>query len=168
MKKIKNEQKKSAFTLIEILVSVTITGIIFSAVMVCFFVFFKMQEQTNVWRNLEKETHFTMMRIADKIRMHGVDYAQDNKIDQIFLKNNYVFEKKDENLYMNDEPLFSAQEILIKDVKFFISPEQDPNAGEKKFRVQPKVRMKISVQSKKIPDINFTLKTTISSRDYKF
>lgn len=169
-------KKNSGSTLIELLVATVIAGIIFASAMGAYFVFAKNTQKMNIWREVQKETHFAMIRMADKIRSHSIDFTgyegSGNCVTDInrtlCLGDGNFFKFEDENLKMNGAPLFSNQ-FKVEQIHFQISPTEDPfaNITNKALQVQPKVQIQIKISSRKIPDINFLVRTTISSRVYK-
>ncbi len=167
--------KLQGSTLIELLVATVIAGIIFTSAMGAYFVFAKNTQKMNIWREIQKETHFSMIRMADKIRSHSIDfseYSSGNCVTDVnrnlCLNNGYFFKFENENLKMNGSPLFS-KEFKVERIHFQISPNQDPftNITNKSLQIQPKVQIQMEISSRRIPDIKFLIRTTISSRVYK-
>jgi hypothetical protein len=167
--------KNSGTSLVELLVTTVVAGIIFSSAMGSYFVFAKSTQKMNIWREIQKETHFSMIRMADKIRSNSIDfpaYISGNCVidtnRNLCLSDNNFFEFKNENIEMNGAPLFSKQ-FKVERIKFQISPEKDPftNITQKELQIQPKVEIQIEISSRRDPKINFAIRTTISSRLYK-
>ncbi len=167
--------KRSGTSLVELLVTTVIAGIIFSSAMGSYFVFAKNTQKMNIWREIQKETHFAMIRMADKIRAHSIDfpaYDSGNCVTDVnrnlCLGGNNFFKFEDENLKMNGAPLFSNQ-FKVERIHFEVSPNLDPftNLTNKLVQTQPKVQIQIAISSRRNPDVNFAIRTTISSRVYK-
>lgn len=168
---------KPAFTLIEILVSMVIMAMIFSGTLYGFWKILEANARIDLSRQLQKEMHFAMIRMADKIRDYSIDYNaytsgpgkacenQDvNSPPSLCVKNNYVFSADTEVLKMNDAPLLSSR-FVTKKLYFSITPNTDPSdISNPQF--QPKVTIFLEAESKFLPDVSIPLQTTISSRIY--
>ena len=104
----KNVIKSKAFTLIEVLVAVVITGMVLSSVLLGYWQMVKVNHTINLSRQLQKEVHFAMVRMADKIRDYSIDYnaytnptgscgeqtiTSPSKLCIGNSNNNYIFEK---------------------------------------------------------------------------
>ncbi|MCK5460557.1 prepilin-type N-terminal cleavage/methylation domain-containing protein [Candidatus Gracilibacteria bacterium] len=176
-----SSQRKNGFTLVEVLVSIVISGMVLVSVMGSYWILMKTNQAAELSRNLQKETSFTLIRMTDKIRSLSIDYEayennsgklcenQNLQTEQIMLciKDNQIFEHKDGMLFMNDQPLFSSS-FEVETVYFSVSPSQDPfkNLAKKEFQLQPKVTIFLKVKAKLNPKIKFEIQTTISSRKY--
>ena len=167
----------AGISLIEVLVSIVIAGIIFSTVMVSYFSLIQTQQKTDIMRQMQKEVHFAIIRIADKIRANSIDYdaysgGRCSGIDlrssnKLCLGADNIFEVNGTRLMMNNSPLIS-EKFAIKKMYFYGSPTTNPvgNQGDKDSQFQPKVTIFLEVESLKDPSISMEVQTTISSRNY--
>jgi prepilin-type N-terminal cleavage/methylation domain-containing protein len=66
-------------------------------------------------------------------------------------------------------PLFSDN-FEVESLKFSFTPEKEPNKTgyEKEYQLQPKVNISMKVRSSLDHNVNFSLQTTVSARNYKF
>lgn len=179
--KTKNRRvKHKGFTLVEVLVALVISGMLLASVMGSFWVLMRANQRAQISRELQKETNFAIIRMADTIRNFAIDYEayqfgtgsiceslDINNCQNLCIKEN-EFEHKDENLFMNGQPLFSAKH-KVENVYFSIAPSQNPfeNLGDRQKQIQPRATIFIHVVSKNDPAIELEIQTTISSRKYK-
>ncbi|MDH3325075.1 MAG: type II secretion system GspH family protein [Candidatus Peregrinibacteria bacterium] len=176
--KIKPRRKVEGISLIEVLVSIVISGIVFSAVMVSYFSLIQTQKKADLMRQLQKEVHFAIIRIADKIRANSIDYSaySEGSCSAVDLRSSLklcigdgnVFELNGDRLLMNEAPLIS-QKFSINKLFFYSSPTSNPaeNKGDPSIQFQPKVTIYLEVESQLDPSIKMEVQTTISSRNYK-
>ncbi|HEY5713759.1 MAG TPA: prepilin-type N-terminal cleavage/methylation domain-containing protein [Candidatus Gracilibacteria bacterium] len=66
--------KNKGFTLIELIISIVIYGIIMTSVLASFWTLVKTRERADHFRNLEREVHFAMTRLSDTLRGNGINY----------------------------------------------------------------------------------------------
>lgn len=165
------------FTLIEILVSMVIMAMVFSGALYGFWKILEANARIDLSRQLQKEMHFAMIRMADKIRDYSIDYDayvsgsgkpcenQDvNSPLSLCVKNDYAFTMEDDVLKMNNAPLLSDK-FITETLNFSITPNTDPsNIANPQF--QPKVTIFLKAESKFLPDVSIPLQATISSRIY--
>ena len=169
------------FTLLEILVSMVIIAMVFSSALFGFWKMLETNARIDLSRQLQKEVHFAMIRMADKIRDYSIDYdayipssggkceTQDIASPQKLCVNDpsgdsYVFEVINGILKMNSAPLLSER-FLVSSLNFTITPSADPSKITN-TQLQPKVTIYIKAQAKNLPDISISIQTTISSRIY--
>lgn len=173
--------KNAGFSLIELLVSIVISGLVLSTVMAGYWTLVQAHHTTEIKRNMTQETTFALTRIADRVRTYSVDYEAYNSLPSpgtcatvsfsgseiLCLGQNNVFEKTGTQLLMNTQPLISPQ-FEVTMLNFQISPGQDPfqNISNKTAQLQPKVTILLETRSVKDPSLSFLLQTTISSRKY--
>jgi len=188
--------KVFGFTIIELLVSVVIFGIVMSLVLGSVWTMVKTREQATRFRNLQQELHFGMMKMADMIRAYGVDYAQHQAegvsldaqtqhlilghrvwgSEPLRLKINIGSDGDDTpaHININDVPLFSDRVQLKADEEgqiisyFQVVPEVDPfkNYGTAESQLQPRVKIYLVLQDRQYPNLEIPIQTTISSRKY--
>ncbi len=76
LKRINFKYQTKGFTLIEMLVSMVIVGIMLTLVMASYWTFLQTQQRMAVSRELQSEVRFAFNRYADKVRSSRVDYNQ--------------------------------------------------------------------------------------------
>jgi prepilin-type N-terminal cleavage/methylation domain-containing protein len=169
------------FTLIELVVSMVIAGIVFSAVMGAYVSLIQTNTRIDTLRQLQKEANFAMTRMTDKIRAFSVDYdahspsgsctfalsSAETRI--LCVQSGLKFEFKDKNLFMNEDPLFSER-FSLKEGFFRVTPEKDPSdLGNPQFQTKVMIFFELEYVSEKDPSLNFSLplQTTVSSRVYQ-
>ncbi len=169
----KSDKKVLGFTLIELLASIVIFGIVMSLVLGSLWTMVKTREQAVRFRNLQQELHFGMVKIADLVRAHGIDYAAHEKNgielssdfgnETLFLGHD-LFGSPDHplkleiigsedtpgNILVSGVPLFSEQVQLktdedsrFRDVKFRVIPEKDPFRNYARHEFQLQPRIEI-------------------------
>ena len=181
--KISTKSQKPAFSLIEIIITITISGIVFSSVLANFFIYIKQQNKIQVIREVNADTHFPLLRMSDKIRSFAIDYAKHKigkdrcptissfKVDRICLEKDYQFFLEDRVVQMKKgsktSPL-TSKNIIVDKLLFFVTPAENPftKTTQRQNRLQPKVTIFISARSVRLPEITQTMQTTISSRIY--
>jgi len=182
------QKKTSGVTLIELLVSMVIMGIIISLVLGSAWTMVKTQDQAAHFRNLQQEIHFSMSRISDLIRTYGIDYLNNDDLlnpvqeltlnGKIYGSDPIVLEIKssgnrEKSLFINDSPLLSTL-VKVKEIgidtlgEFTVSPKGDPftNYGNPEMQIQPRVEIFLVLQDIKYPHLEIPIQTTISSRKY--
>lgn len=177
--------KHSAFTLVELLVSMVISALLLTAVLGSFWVLMQTNQKNEISGRLQQQTNFALLRISDKIKNHSIDYEKAKNMTplpldlgtpqkQLLLNGNFEFKKTPDNLTMNGQPLFS-NEFKVTETFFWVSPSKDPldltqfttPLEQKKSQLQPKVTIVLQVESKRFPNISLDIQTTISSRKYQ-
>ncbi len=177
--------KVPAYTLIETLIAVTITSLILVTIMGTYWQMIKIENTTNLSRQLQKEVHFALIRMADKIRAYSVNYeayALDGNCGEVDIDSSHklclkgangtenIFEIAESTIKMNDAPLLSPK-FKVENISFSVSPTLDPfspsNLGTKETQLQPKVSIFLTAVARQNPKIKTTLQTTISSRIYQ-
>ncbi len=170
--------KHSAFTLVELLVSMVISALLLTTVLGSFWILMQTNQQNEESGRLQQQANFALLRISDKIKNYSIDYQKAETIipaldlgspqTQLYINGGFEFKKHGENLTMNGQPLFSPS-FRVKNALFWVSPKKDPftNIDIKDFQLQPKVTMVLQVESKKFPNIALDIQTTISSRKYQ-
>lgn len=152
------KSSNKAFSLIELLVGMTIGGIILTVVMTSYAAMSQTNLQLDAARQLQKETNFAVIRMADKIRNFPIESCDE---DEILLKNNHGKFAFSEKLRMDEQPLFS-ENIEVKEVSF-----KCEGVEENPAKLQPRVQIYLKVSSKKYPKISNWVQTTISSRIFE-
>ncbi len=173
--------KQRAFTLIEILVGIVISGMVLSSVLAASWQMIKMRQITDASRQLQKEMHFSLIRIADKIRSYSIDYnayevtGECNGVSilssqKLCVGDDNVFEIIDDKLTMNNAPLMSDI-FKVTNFVFKVTPTKDPslheNKADQEVQLQPKVTVYFRAEAKNLPQVHQVLQTTISSRVYR-
>ena len=161
--------RQSGYTLIELLVAITIGGIVLATVMGSFLALSKTQKQLDLTRQIQREINFATIRIADRVRSQALDYVRldADPSNHHFLpiegEEGFRFDPATEieQLFMNDAPLFSHN-LMVRDLKFTVS--EDPDTSH----LQPSVKIELRVSDRTTgaepPTVSIPLRTTISSR----
>lgn len=187
----REETVVKGFTLVEMVVSIVIMGIVLTAVLSAIGNFIQTSRTLDTMRHLQQETIFALNRMADKIRSHGIHYndyqaggaceitgASIGSASDICLGNGWKFFLDSDRVYIQksavgsstqEAPLFS-DDVKVTNLLFEVTPVEDPNAssswGEESLQKQPLVHISLSVQSAEKPALFFDIETSISSRVY--
>lgn len=157
--------RQTGYTLIELLVAITIGGIVLATVMGSFLSLSKTQQQLDITRQIQREINFATIRIADRVRSQSIDYEAVGQNNHHLLPIEegeiFVFDEDTHQLTMDGAPLFSHN-LMVQDVEFTVS--EDPHLSH----IQPWVRIELLVSDKveetEDPLVSIPLRTTISSR----
>ena len=153
--------RKGGFSLIELLVAITIGAIILTVVMGSYAAMVKTSLRLDIARQMQKEINFAAIRIADRVRNFSIDLEGSDSETLLTQRNEDVFEflpiKKE--LMMNGQPLFSDK-ISVDSVIFLYPPKENKN-------LQPWVQIYFKISSYKEPEITNWIRTTISSRVFE-
>ncbi len=155
-------RQTTGFTLIELIVAITIGGIILATVMGSFLTLGKIKQQLDLTRQIQRELSFATIRIADRIRSQSLDYTriEDSNLHALPLGETelFSFDPDAGMLFMNDAPLFSSS-LMVQDAEFTVSPLSNT--------LQPQVHLEIRVSERttaEVPRVSIPIRTTISSR----
>ena len=179
------------FTIMEVLVSTVLFGIVMSLVLGSVWTMVKTREQTARFRNLQQELQFGMVKMADLIRAYGIDYAQhdtegaplDGELQRLILGHKVWGEKPltlqinigsegddtPAHINLNGVPLFSPRVQLKADEEgqiisyFQVTPEADPfqSYGESDYQLQPRVKIYLVLQDREYSNLEIPIQTTI-------
>ncbi len=172
------KHKHTGFSLVELLVAMVITGIMFTSVTASYWLFLQSHLKAENTRLLQQEVRFAMTRITDKVRAYNLHYTEyqtggncgpNLNQNEVLCLQGYHFKKQGDNVLMNDQPLFSDNRVMVDSVFFDFSPAQDPlkNLANPDLQIQPKVTIYLRVKSKFYQEVQFQAQTTISSRQYR-
>jgi prepilin-type N-terminal cleavage/methylation domain-containing protein len=184
---------KRGFTLIELMVSMTIF-IVFTGVLINSYTsIVRAQQQANEYRVLYTEARTVFDTLSDDLRNGMVDYcADDNYNDEVInliskdalTKTRVEYLPSEEKIRIgrvllqnpSDTDLVTADidltsdEIAVKDFNVFISPAVDPynqdNFANATSRFHPKVTIYALFEKVGNPKLSVDFQTTISSRIY--
>lgn len=152
--------KLAGFSLVELVVAITIGGVVLSTVMVSYVSLAKMRQSLDISRQVQRELNFATMRISDRARANSINYEKLDSDNHHFLplgEDEFIYDDVAKSLSMNGAPLFSPN-IMVEQAEFDVWPiNNDP-------KVQPMVNLQLLVSSKNKPDIEIPLRTSISSR----
>ena len=173
-----------AFTLIEILVSLVIAGMVLGALMGGLLATSETLRKVKVSQRLQQELHFSLNRVSDRMRAGSINYDKyaetnndihypvslflgpDTEIRKVAYEDGFT-------LRMNGEPLFSdrfyLQQHSNQQPVFVLSPTQNPFGPGVDFDNyhQPKLTVNLRAVSIEYPEVYYELQTTISSRRYE-
>jgi len=156
--------KIKGFTIIETIIAITLSGVVFSAILGTYVVFQRTEITLDRLRILQKQTNFALSRIVDKSRDYNLDTLSANCLNNthLCLRNNnelIIFLYEDENIFMIKdsikEPLFSRQ-FKVTEASF-----------NKDITNHPLINIQINVQDQKGESLPLFIETSISSRSYK-
>jgi type II secretory pathway pseudopilin PulG len=177
-------KKYSAFTLVEMITTITITVILLSVVLASYGSMTRVIQDVKLSQKLQREVHFTMQRITDRMRNGSINYAsmvsdnQDMSSPQKLILGTGDDEISIEKRSTGDKIFtldFDGQRIFsnlftVEKFHINISPEVDPYLPVNKYTdnyKQPRLKVSLVVRSIDKPHISQSLQTTISSRKYK-
>lgn len=187
--------KVRAFTLIEMLVSMTIAGIVFASVMTSYASLTRARQRIELFRGLQQQGSFALIRITDKVRDYGIDYdayasgwpysGSTIETQVLYLGDGTVFELDSDGIFrMNGELLLASSVEVVPDTfSFIITPDadpsvlvhpsyytlNDPSASSSDYlteQVQPKVQVQMDLRSTMNEAVILPLETTLSTRIY--
>ena len=151
----------AGFSLIELLVAMTIGGVVLTVVMTSYVAMTKTSLRLDLARQMQKETNFAVIRMVDKIRNHPIKSCESKKLVLKGGKFTFKFLENRKQLTLNNQPLFS--ENIAVDEGHFECKGLDENSAE----IQPRVQIYLQVSAKKDPEITNRVQTTISSRIFE-
>ena len=180
--------KNTGFTLIEVLVATVISAGMLTLVMTSFWTLWQTYRTADLMREMQHQATFAMTRIADKIRAEGLDYSAYSDPSRCLPNVNerlcvgtdtfFQFSDTDEMLFMGNyteqDPLFSINKFLIKDLRFEHYPTAEPVRTDLGTQFQPQVGVRFTIVSRydiwgrETDNLSLDLQTTISSRQYDF
>jgi prepilin-type N-terminal cleavage/methylation domain-containing protein len=166
---------KKGFTLIEILVAMSIFVVFTSILINSYTNIVKAQRAANEYRVVYSEARYVFDKVVDEIRNSSIVYgnlADYRDFDRVYLLgkddgevSQIVFDGKNV-LYqkgLGDSVNLNSERIVIKEFKIYISPGKDPynfeNAYDNRVQFQPKVTVYADFE-------NFDMQTTVSSKVY--
>lgn len=177
-------RKRNAFTLIEVITTIAITVILLSIVLASYASMTRVIQDMKLSQKLQREVHFTMQRITDRMRNESINYAamiadnQDIGSPQKLIlgtgENAVTIERKSSgegafSLEFDGQPIFSDL-FTVERFHVQIDPLVDPYLPANKYTNnyrQPKLMVGLTVRSIDKPTIVQSLQTTISSRKYR-
>ncbi|PID70459.1 hypothetical protein CSB37_02100 [bacterium DOLZORAL124_38_8] len=159
------KHQKKAFTLIELMISITIGAVILTSALGVYAQFVQTKMRIEIARQMQKEVNFALARLTDRARNCEITSGKSNFVN-LKCENdkpyNFSINTDSNSFTMNNERLISKRFKIITDnktSKFVITNKEN---------TQPKVQIFLKVQSKKDPSVQQFIRTTISSRKYKF
>lgn len=190
MKKVQSSKLKTqkGFTLVELLISISIFMIFFAIAAGSYGSLVKANRAANDMQKIYREVRFVFDTLAQEIRNGSLDYMciDETKLDPLCLENQFGPEKKvlavlrkdggrvlfkfdETNKTMlsrstgNDWQALTTSATPIESLSFSFSPLKNPyesaNAGNNDIQRQPSVTIRMKVAG-------FDFKTTYSSRNY--
>jgi prepilin-type N-terminal cleavage/methylation domain-containing protein len=187
--------KNKGFTLVELVVTMVILGMVFSGVRGAYYMLLQTHDRVDLEREMQQELAFAVTRISDKIRAESVDYLAYTSggncqglslsgAEKICLGNNWAieFDSTQEKILLENisgvaQPLFSENNFLVTEVGFYITPEKDPydpaHLANPVYQLQPKVQIYLAIASVRRnkddsgPLVQMDIQTTVSSRKYR-
>lgn len=169
--------KKRGFTLLELMVAITISGVIMTAIMSSYASLIRTKQKVDQHRQIQAQATLALSRIADKVRDYGIDYDAHDPTDPntLFVGTDvngedvvFTFTETDEGQFTLQQttggrvsPLFSRG--VTATGSFTVSPD----AIGRPALYQPKVHVQLAVSSAKDETIKMDLQTTLSSRRYR-
>ena len=163
--------QKPAFSLIELLVAITIGSIILTLVMMSYASMVQTNLRLDEARKLQKQANFAVIRMADRIRNYSVvlpnddnnqrsDFVSSDEGTLVIGKNKGFFEylPSSKKVEMDGQPLFSDN--VVVDVLEFDYSVENP-------KQQPWVQIYLKISSARDPAISNWVRTTISSRVFQ-
>jgi len=163
--------EQAGFSLIELLVAITIGGVILTMVMTTYASMVQVNMKLDAARQLQKETNFAVIRMADKIRNFKIHSCEEKKLvlkdrNNKSIKFNSAIIAIDatnsrKTLKMDGQPLFSSN-IEVQKISFVCA-----GVGENHAKLQPRVQIYLKVASRRNPEITNWIRTTISSRIFE-
>jgi prepilin-type N-terminal cleavage/methylation domain-containing protein len=186
----------SGMTLIEIIVTIAILVIALTIIGSLLVSIIKAQTRTNASRTVQQEARNVMETIAREAKLvdgsdqysaliinnvgedrdtqrnsgNQLHLTKGNNDEKVFqLKNNAV--RVDGNNITSDQVNVTELTFKTSNESYYDPSDYDPaNPTDYSWLpdIQPFVSIILTLQSKRVPEVEVTLKTTVSSRDYKY
>jgi prepilin-type N-terminal cleavage/methylation domain-containing protein len=184
---ISNLKFQKGFTLIEAIVSSAVFGFVIVSVLGIYILVINLDSRTRGERAVQQNGRYIMEYLAKEIRNGLFDYASypsanaNNTDSSIWLINQL---NESERLYLSGTDLkleknvdgtivttnINSASVRITNLKFYLSPPQNPLTSAKTFNQQPSVTVIMELTSnygQKTGDVvKLSLQSTFTSRDY--
>ncbi len=171
--------EKPAFTLVELLIAITVFSIFIAFGMTSFSVFHGVQLDAAASRDMMFELNQNMELIREAVKENKIDFENSSGTSLALLSLDesesiiFVWDSDAETLTlrktgMDEAILLHSDAIKVKNLSFRVFPTEDPYDGGKDF-YQPnvKVEMTYSTPGRAKPEIAIDLESTITSRVYQ-
>lgn len=175
------------FTLVEMLVTVSIFAIVSVVTSSIFINVNNLQQQTRNLQRLQNEGRYLLEKIAKEIRGRELDYGSvgfpngglteqlDFKADELGDLMSIRFDAQNEKILISvngEEEALNSDQVEVKDLQFKVSPSNNPfsQTATSSEVMQPRVTISMKLSNKGVPERylkNLDLQTTISSKIYK-
>ncbi|MEK9159418.1 MAG: type II secretion system protein [Patescibacteria group bacterium] len=182
--------KRSAFTLLEMIIAITVFTIFIGFAISTYLMFHRADQEALAMRSLMLETQGTMDLISDAVKENTIDYAYyndglssdvlalrspDGQTETVFIWDEEVETLSlftiDENDVASSPVLLHSETTRVPYVHFRIFPDKNPyeNSTEEAIQYQPTVQMEItfSMPGRVQEEITVDFQTSITSRFYQ-
>jgi len=170
--------KQKGFTLVELLISMSIFVIFMGVLINSYTAIVRSQREANDYRIMYVEAREIFETVSAELKNAAINYNQiavsfNGAVQDLefiskdgLVKNEIRYDESEGIVYLNDEPL-NGEEVKVTDFAFYVSPKMDPYAQENvqwaSLQFQPKVTVVAKFEREKY---ELNLRTTISSRFY--
>lgn len=185
----KRNNRNPGFTLVEVLVTVSIFTVVLLVSTGVFININSLQQQSGNIQKLQNEGRYILERLAKEVRSRELDYAMMEFVDDsiterlifkpdefseilevYFQDNNLMFSITNALGETRQAPINSETEVAIESAKFYLTPIREPAELDPDNIVQPKTTIFLSL--KNINGLTkyaktLDLQTTISRKIYK-
>ena len=173
--------KRFGYTLIELLVAVTLSGVVLSAFLGQVSHFFSQQQLLGQGQKLQASADFALQKLADELRRESVDYeayasgvcgnlSEQNMADfsaeKLCLSTEKKFWVEDQQLWYQsgtEQAPLTPSSVVVDRAYFWITPVERSSSNPQ----QPKVSLFLEFSAENPLVSPIILTTTISSRQYE-
>ncbi|HLD28560.1 MAG TPA: prepilin-type N-terminal cleavage/methylation domain-containing protein [Patescibacteria group bacterium] len=180
----------SGFTLVEILVAISVFAIASVVIAGIFLNITGLQQNTASTQRLQNDARYILEKIAREVRSREIDYPLSNPQTYVYFRKDelggylYVcFDSANNNLkyyvsptgdstncIVSGEPI-NASDVKVNNVQFYVQPTAEDQWGEvPATNIQPRVTILLELENRNINERYkevLTVQTTVSSKLYK-
>ncbi len=170
--------KQKGFTLVELLISMSIFVIFMGVIINSYTAIVRSQRDTNDYRIMYVEAREIFETVSAELKNAAINYNQigvnfNGAVKDLefiskdgLVTNKIRYDEVEGIVYLNDKPL-NGDEVRVTEFAFYVSPKFDPynpdNVEYASLQFQPKVTVEAKFERK---EYELNLRTTISSRFY--
>jgi len=175
---------KHGFTLVEVLVSISIFSVMSVIITTVFLSANNLQQNTASYQRLQNDGRYIIEKLAREIRVREIIFPSGNPENELRFYEDEVgetatvyFDDINDILVYQIEDDFgtfpeqlNAEDVEVINAKFFITPTQDPFTKANPTDIQPRVTILIQLQNKTVnleDQRQVSIQTTVSSKIYK-
>ncbi len=182
-------QNREAFTLIEMIIAITVFTIFIGFTISTYLTFHRADQDALSTRSMVMEGQALLNELSDAMRENKIDYEAYVEGEQsLYLispdgteKKVYTWDSEEETLsvqrfdgagtVLTEEQVLHSESLAVSFVSFSVFPAENPyeNRTEESIQYQPMVRFKLmfTTPGRMDEELSFELQTTVTSRFYQ-